>query len=66
MTGVEVDILLRNKAQIIRIIERDTGTSISVEGNRGDRKRSVVISGSEHAVRAAELQIKDVQKKLLH
>ena len=62
VTGAEVDILLRNKAEIIRTIEGDTGTSIAVEGNRGDRKRSLVISGSEHAVRAAELKIKHVQK----
>ena len=62
VTVAEVDILLRNKGEILRTIEGETGTSISVEGKRGDRKRSVVISGSEHAVRAAELKIKHVQK----
>ena len=62
VTVAEVDILLRNKGEILKTIEGDTGTSISVEGKRGDRKRSVVISGSEHAVRAAELKIKHVQK----
>ena len=45
-----------------KFINHELGTSIAVEGNRGDRKRSLVISGSEHAVRAAELKIKHVQK----
>ena len=60
--STEVEVLKANKARIIRTIEKDTATSITVEGGRLGGQGNVVIFGSENGVAAAELKIGCIQE----
>ena len=60
--STEVEVLKANKARIIRTIEKDTATSITVEGGRLGGQGNVVIFGSENGVAAAELKIRCIQE----
>ena len=66
VTCIEANALLINNAEIIRTIEGDTATIISVERNRGTKDRRVEIVGSEKALSSAKLKISEAISKLKH
>ena len=66
VTCIEANALLISNAEIIRTIEGDTATIISVERNRGTKDRRVEIVGSEKALSSAKLKISEAISKLKH
>ena len=59
VTQMEAHVLVKNKAERIRDIEKVTSTEISIRGGNYDTKRKVVIRGLEHNIEIARLKLKE-------